>query len=326
MGRNSLACFIAIGLLFPLGVAHAEDMDPLIVDASLTSRHLSQTGSSVTILTREEIARAGQPFLLDVLRALPGLSLSQTGPLGGVANIRIRGGESDHTLVLINGVKFNDPTSRAFDFAHLLASDVERVEIIKGAQSVVHGADALAGVISITTRKNEESQYLRGQIEGGSFDSFLRTGGITFRENMHRLDMGGSFYSSENIDISRGAGVDEKDSYSRFNLNARYQGRYDGAWADYRLNMWARHMQAESEGDNTDNVNGETLVSDGARNDETRYQERGFGGAMRAEAKMGFFLFESAFLGSYYASDRKTWTNPAGGFIMPFTQTRHQPL
>ena len=103
----------------------------------------------------------------DALRSLPGVSVSRLGGAGGLTQVRIRGAEGNHTVVLIDGIEANASTSGEFDFSDLTAEDIERIEVIRGAQSSLYGSGAIGGVINIITRAGKGPLAISGYAEGG---------------------------------------------------------------------------------------------------------------------------------------------------------------
>ncbi|MEL6375041.1 MAG: TonB-dependent receptor [Pseudomonadota bacterium] len=130
-----------------------------------------ETGTSLTVVTSDQIAASQARFAADALRALPGVSVNRTGGFGGLTNIRLRGAESNHTLVLIDGIVANDSADGAFDFGGLLAGDIARIEILRGPQSGLFGSNALGGVINIITKDGRGPARITLRTEGGSFDT-----------------------------------------------------------------------------------------------------------------------------------------------------------
>ena len=108
------------------------------------------------------------------LQAVPGLNVVQSGGPGAQTAVFIRGSNSNHVKVLIDGIEVSDPSNanRSFDFGSLLALDIERIEVLRGPQSGLYGADAIGGVIAITTKKGNGPPRVAGTIEGGSFQTF----------------------------------------------------------------------------------------------------------------------------------------------------------
>jgi len=150
----------------------------VVVTATRLPTPAAEVASSVTVITSEEIERKQQRSLSDVLRDIPGLSLVQTGGPGGLTSVFIRGTNSNHTKVFIDGIDVGDPSTAdgAFDFAHLLAADIERVEVLRGPQSGLYGSDAIGGVINILTKHGTGPPRFRAGIEAGSFDTFNQIG------------------------------------------------------------------------------------------------------------------------------------------------------
>ncbi len=148
------------------------ELDDLLVTARLQPISVRDVASSVTVITREEIEQKQVKFLSDLLRDVPGFSVSQAGGVGSQTQVRVRGAEANHLLVLMDGVRANDPAaSGEFQYQFALTSDIERIEIIRGPQSATWGSDAMAGVINIIRRKDVVDHYLAGSVEAGSFSS-----------------------------------------------------------------------------------------------------------------------------------------------------------
>lgn len=147
--------------------------EAVIVSATKIETPVNEIGSSVTLITDDEIERNQWRFLPEALQTVPGLNIVQTGGPGGKTSVFTRGTNSNHTKVLIDGVEANDPSQDGvFDFGHVLTADLARVEVLRGPQSSLYGSDALGGVINIVTKKGEGPPNFTGMLEGGSFDTF----------------------------------------------------------------------------------------------------------------------------------------------------------
>lgn len=140
-----------------------------------------QIASSVTVITSADIERQHYLTVPDTLTAVPGLNVVQSGGPGGQTSVFIRGTNSNQVKVLIDGVDASDPSNPngAFDFAHLLTGDIARIEVLRGPQSGLYGSDAIGGVISITTKKGEGPTKITASLEGGSFQTFNQTAGLS---------------------------------------------------------------------------------------------------------------------------------------------------
>ncbi|MGM0585701.1 MAG: TonB-dependent receptor plug domain-containing protein, partial [Pseudomonadota bacterium] len=142
---------------------------PIVLSGGLTPIDAESYGRAYSIVTREELEARQIVRVSDALRALPGVSVTRTGAPGGVARVRLRGAEENHTLVLIDGVEAASTGDGAYNFAGLLAADVERIEVLRGPQSALYGANALGGVVSITTRGAErQGLMVGGSVEAGT--------------------------------------------------------------------------------------------------------------------------------------------------------------
>lgn len=163
----------------------------------------------VTVLTEAEIRNRNQAYISDLLRTVPSLAISQSGGGGSLTNIRLRGSEANHTLILIDGVEVNNPTDGGFDLGGLRSDDVVKIEVLRGEQSALYGSDAVGGVINIITRAGSNTERFRASLEAGSretvegqFSGVIPLGGAA-------LSINGNAFTTEGYDVS---GLDgEKD-------------------------------------------------------------------------------------------------------------------
>lgn len=180
-------------------------MAPLLVTAALEPLATRDVASSVTVISREQIEQKQVKYLADLLRDVPGFSVSQAGGPGTQTQVRVRGAEANHLLVLIDGVRANDPASAdEFQYQYALTANIERIEIIRGPQSSIWGSDAVAGVINIIRRKDVDAAQLNARAELGSFSTadlavdggWRSAGGLQLRGGLSR-------YETDGINISR---------------------------------------------------------------------------------------------------------------------------
>jgi len=157
-----------------------EASQPVIVSATRLPTPEAQVASSVTVVTAEDIAARQQRTLTDILKEIPGLNLVQNGGPGGLATVFMRGTNSNHTKVLVDGIDVSDPSSpnATFDFAQFLTQDIERVEVLRGPQSGLYGSDAIGGVINIITKAGSGPAQVFASAEGGSFETFNQIGAV----------------------------------------------------------------------------------------------------------------------------------------------------
>ncbi|MEM9667420.1 MAG: TonB-dependent receptor [Pseudomonadota bacterium] len=149
-------------------------LDTIIVTGTRFETSIDQLGQSVTVITAEDIEARQQIQVFDALALVPGVQTSRSGPIGTTSTVFVRGAPSNTTLVVQDGIVLNNlaATSGGFNFANFDTSDVERIEVIRGAQSTIYGSDAIGGVINIITRSGTEGLGGSASLEGGSFGTF----------------------------------------------------------------------------------------------------------------------------------------------------------
>jgi vitamin B12 transporter len=136
--------------------------------------------SSVTVFTAADIATKQEQTLPDVLKDSPGLNVVQTGGPGGQTSVFMRGTNSDHVKVLVDGIDVSDPSSpdATFDFGQFLTLDIDRVEVLRGPQSGLYGSDAIGGVINVITKSGNGPPVFTAELEGGSFETSTQNAGV----------------------------------------------------------------------------------------------------------------------------------------------------
>jgi vitamin B12 transporter len=155
--------------------------DTIVVTATRIPTPELQVASSISVVTADEIADRQIQTLPDLLKDLPGLNVIQTGGAGGQTSVFIRGTNSNHTKVLVDGIDVSDPSSPSgtFDFGQFLTQDIQKVEILRGPQSGLYGSDAIGGVINVITKSGSGPAQFTASTEAGSFDTFNQTAGVS---------------------------------------------------------------------------------------------------------------------------------------------------
>ena len=184
MNTQLIATCVAAFIPFCAGIAapgEEADLQAIVVTATRIPTPARQIASSVTIVTAEEIAARQIRTLPDLLKEVPGLNVVQSGGPGGQTSVFMRGTNSNHTKVLIDGIDVGDPSSSnaSFDFGQLLTQDLQKVEVLRGPQSGLYGSDAIGGVINVITKSGSGPPQVSASLEGGSFDTFNQTGQLS---------------------------------------------------------------------------------------------------------------------------------------------------
>jgi len=235
---------------FSQAATHDEplELEEFVVTAALVPVVIDEIAGSLTVITRQEIEQSQARFLSDLLRDVPGFAVSQSGGQGSQTQVRVRGSEANHVLVMVDGVRVNDPASSdEFQYQYALGSDIERVEIMRGPQSATWGTDALSAVINIILKKSTDARQFSITAEGGSFDTrtaHLNAAGYT---QSGRFWAGLSHLESDGINISRSGS--ERDGVE--NLTFNVGGEFSIGTA-VSLSLAGRFVDASSEFDEID--------------------------------------------------------------------------
>ncbi|MCX6834838.1 MAG: TonB-dependent receptor [candidate division Zixibacteria bacterium] len=198
--------------------------DTIVVTANRLATPTSQVGSSVTVITADQIARSQATMVADVLRTVPGVSVVQSGGSGQQTSIFMRGANSEHVLVLIDGVEINDPSSpnNAANLAHLPVDNIERIEILRGPQSVLYGSDAVGGVIQILTRRPVGKPAVIFASEAGSFHTYHERVAVSSGKDDVDYSVTLSRQDSDGISATSGSDRSEADGYGNTTLSAMF--------------------------------------------------------------------------------------------------------
>ena len=205
---------------------HAQmfDDDIISVNGSRLNQTETEIGSSVSIITSDDIEKLGFDFAVDAIATAPGVTVSQNGALGGQAAIRIRGASSEQTLTLIDGIPVNDTSSPGggFDFGRLDTNNIERIEILKGPQSTLWGSDAIGGIINIITKRANKGISAEGFAEIGSYETYRGGGAINGANNVGDIRLAITGITSDGISkADRNNGNTERDGYDAYTLSGR---------------------------------------------------------------------------------------------------------
>jgi vitamin B12 transporter len=178
-----------------------DSLNEVVVVANRAPEPLSKVGNSVTVLDQLAIQESQKVELSELLATTPGITFSRNGGPGNSTSVYIRGANSDHTVVLIDGVVLNDPSlvGGNLDFGNLLVGDVSRIEILRGAQSTLYGSQAIGGVINIITTEPQPRLGADVQAEGGSLGTGMVKGGIGDKSDNWSFRLGATYYATDSI-------------------------------------------------------------------------------------------------------------------------------
>ena len=258
--RQSLRAAPLFFVLAPATAAEgATELDQMVVTASRTAQTREQTLAAITVINRAEIERLQPDSLLDLLRGTPGLSLANNGGPGKSTSMFLRGTESDHVLVLVDGVRLGSATSGGAAIQDIPVDQVERVEIVRGPFSSLYGSEALGGVIQIFTRRPEGVFSPYASLGIGSDDERRASAGFAGRTEKGWYAIGAAHENTDGINVSRckrlaGGGCSaidaDRDGYRNTSLNAQGGYRFTDAWDGE-----ARLFRAEGRNEYDGNIN-----------------------------------------------------------------------
>jgi vitamin B12 transporter len=270
-------------------------LDPIVVSPTTVPTPASQIGSSVTIITAADISREQRRTLPDVLSSVPGLNVVQTGGPGGQTALFMRGTNSYHVKVLLDGIDIGDPSTPngAIDLAHILASDVERIEVLRGPQGGLYGANAIGGVISITTKKGEGPAKATAWAEGGSLGTFNQGAGFSGSKDKFDYAFNVTHFRSTDIPVTPGYVLPpgqkaNPNAYDNVTLSSRIGAQVND---NLKVNLIGRYIDARLLYSN-DDINVFPFAPFPSRSD---YRNNDFYG--RAEAVWS--LFDGRFVNTF---------------------------
>ncbi|MEO1045596.1 MAG: TonB-dependent receptor [Pseudomonadota bacterium] len=223
----------------------------------------SDTGRAITVIGDEEIESIQTFDIVQILERAPGVTTSRNGTLGSVTSVRLRGSTSDQVLFLVDGVRLNDPSSpgNSFDFGNILPQNINKVEVLRGANSIIWGSNAIGGIIAVETGGDGENASFVA--EAGSFGTYSLTGSVNpDLGDALNISVSGGYLESDGF--SSFAGGTEDDGYNQLFINGRI------AYAiTSEISVFAQARFADSELD----IDGFQFVPPFAQIDTAEFQE-----------------------------------------------------
>jgi len=255
---TQILAFVLIATFLPFCLIAKQDetqktdlQHEIVVTASRIETPTKEIATSVTVITKQELEQTKKTFAIEALQEVLGLTILQSGAVGSSASVMLRGANSEHTLVMIDGVEVNDPItpSRTYDFSHIRVEGIERIEILRGPQSTLYGSDAMAGVINIITQKGQGKPRFQLSSLGGSYGTFSGTAGLTGSIEKLHYSFWASSLTSQGFSAANAAleGNSEADGYK--NLSLSFRTGYKAS-DNIDLDISARFIDTHSDIDN----------------------------------------------------------------------------
>lgn len=231
-------------------------VETISISGSRTPISNQYVAGAMTVIDQAQIQASGALSMTELLRTVPSVNISQSGPMGTLTEIRFRGSESNHVLVMLDGVEINDlGQGGLIDLSHLMLANISRIEILRGPQSALWGSSAVAGVINITTSTASDSSGAHLGASYGNKNTSQFQGGLNGQSNKWRYGLSASHLNTDGENIAREG--DEDDGYQNTSAYARLGYRF----SDYnQLTTNLRVLDYTSDFDSTDFSTG--LVAD----------------------------------------------------------------
>ncbi len=300
---------VALSLLLataaPAFAEDAADSDTIIVTAGRSGDGVpvDQLGASVTVLDAQALDTRQTREVSDILRDVPGIAVNRAGGIGGLTQVRLRGTEANHVLVLIDGIEVSDPYQGEFDFTTLIADEAARIEVLRGQQSSLYGSDAIGGVIQYLTLGGREQPGYTARLEGGSFGTI--SGGARAAGVAGDLDyvVTSSAYHTDGtpnaIGGSRDLGSDQVGASTKLNWSPNEA---------FKLTGVLRYSWTEADYNNTDNDAGSPLFGRIVDTPGAYYTARSVFGLVRAELGSLSGRWTNAVTGQFADSKRSNYS------------------
>jgi vitamin B12 transporter len=233
-GHIKMQKIIIPSVLFALsGSLHAqelpENLPEMVITATRSEVAKNTLSAAATIYTREDIERLQAKSIPELLRGSAGIDVTQSGGYGQTSSVFMRGTNSTHVLVLIDGIKIGSVTAGITQFEFIPIDQIERVEIIRGSQSSLYGSEAIGGVIQIFTRKGSESKTPKVTLDagGGAYYTQRTTGSISGKLNNNWYSASASHFDTDGFDVGANAKQPDKDGYKNTAVNTRVGHHFD---------------------------------------------------------------------------------------------------
>lgn len=227
----------------------AFEVDQVVVTAGRTPEKMSEVSTSTTVIDAATLKKTQAVVVSDLLSRTPGVSVTRNGGVGGSTQLRIRGAETDQTVVLIDGVKLNDPSSTGggYNFATLLAGNLSRIEVLRGSQSTLWGSQAIGGVVNLLTAVPNGPLGTELAAEAGSRDTGYGRAALGAGGDWGGWRIAGAYYTTDGVSaLGKSYGGKEKDGYR----NAGLSGRLDLNLTDWAaVDLRASYASARNEFD-----------------------------------------------------------------------------
>lgn len=245
-------------------VTHAQETEgesdkvgQIIVTGTRLENTTQTTGSSVSVVSEQELEDGQYRNAIDAIQQVPGVDVVQSGGQGGNAAVFLRGGNSEFTLVLLDGIELNNPatTNRSFNMSNLTLENIERIEVVRGPQSTIYGSDAMGGVINLVSKKAQEGVHTSLTSQAGSYNSYTQVGNVSYGSKTFDIATGITQQNVGGISAANASdGNPEHDGYDNTSLSNRIR---IAPSEDVEITSTTRYTNSRTDLDNYGGVGGD---------------------------------------------------------------------
>jgi len=295
----------------PPAATPADPNNPLVTSPTTIPTPVSQVANSVTVITAQDIENTQRRTVPDLLQTVPGLNVAGSGP-GQLTSVFIRGADSNHTKVFIDGIDVSDPSNpgRQFDFGPFTTFGIEQVEVLRGPQGGLYGSDALGGVISLTTKTGKGAPQWSTLLEGGSFGTFNQATSVSGSTSDTSYAFSGSHMRADSTPVTPASLLppgQQKGNHDFYD-NLTFHGKVSHDFSEmFSVSTVARYTDAHlryTEGDNYPYTNPI----------QSRSDSRQFNGLLDGVFKLLDGRFNNHFGVTYTDIERNT-SDPYGAIV-----------
>jgi len=223
-----------------VGAQEPKRLEPVVVTATKIETPQERLGAAVDVITEDDLKTHNYETVGDALRQVPGVEIQRSGSLGKLTDLRIRGSSTSQVQVLVDGMRVKSPTAGSFDLSDLSIDQIERIEIVRGPQSTIYGADAIGGVVHIITKRGQGPFSATASTEAGNYDTLRERFGLGGSYKIFDYAVSGSWFESNGQ--FRNDGFEQRAVTGRFgvtlpaNGHVSFSARYNRTKTDLPIN------------------------------------------------------------------------------------------
>lgn len=309
MKKSTIASLIGLAFTSPIFAAETINLDDVVVTASRVPQTRESVIADVSVIESEEIQRGGQTTLVELLQMQPGIEISNNGGAGKSSGIFMRGTNSGHVIVLIDGVRISSATLGTTTFENFPITQIDRVEILRGPATSLYGQDAIGGVIQIFTKKGDGKPKFYGSVGYGTYNTKIADAGVhgQINDTSFALNLSGENTSGFSAIDTNNSNFTDKDGYKNFAFNASLSQKLAEG---HEMGIQLFNSNGHTHFDNSFNLSNFSSHSDSKQQSLALISKNQFTSMWLSTLKVG------------YGKDETTSFDEIDPFVNPFNPTK----